>query len=289
MHPETYVCCVHTEREALTLIKLASMNMIPRIRKRLNKREREYIKPGSVFVYNENETGIRRWTDRREWTPSRVQGIFLMYRELNGELLKKTYRVMMADGRWHLIAYSVIEWEVHGRCCPYFGEAGQIFGKRYWPPIFPKGFLFKYGSRYPNSFMNAYSYARQPDIDMCQIDSNGLSYEQCDNSIYRKSWEDSQNYIPLDMSCMNAPGPGSIHSEYYDSVSSMGNINSQAMTPVSENSRLQMSSRVQEIEEFLNDLHPPSKSESESVEELGSFLSNSTTESTPANNESPPN
>lgn len=40
------------------------------------------IMPGSVFVFDEGESGIYRWTDGRIWSPSRICGNFLVYREL---------------------------------------------------------------------------------------------------------------------------------------------------------------------------------------------------------------
>jgi len=40
------------------------------------------IMPGSVFVFDERESGIYRWTDGRIWSPSRICGNFLVYREL---------------------------------------------------------------------------------------------------------------------------------------------------------------------------------------------------------------
>ncbi|KAK4903941.1 Global transcription regulator sge1 [Elasticomyces elasticus] len=40
------------------------------------------IKRGSIFVYKENTSGIKRWTDGLAWSPSRILGNFLIYREL---------------------------------------------------------------------------------------------------------------------------------------------------------------------------------------------------------------
>ncbi|KAF9905669.1 hypothetical protein BX616_000961 [Lobosporangium transversale] len=40
------------------------------------------IVPGSVFVFDESESGICRWTDGRIWSPSRINGNFLVYKEL---------------------------------------------------------------------------------------------------------------------------------------------------------------------------------------------------------------
>lgn len=41
------------------------------------------IQSGSVFVFDERESGIKRWTDGRVWSPSRILGNFLIYRELD--------------------------------------------------------------------------------------------------------------------------------------------------------------------------------------------------------------
>ncbi|KAF8940056.1 hypothetical protein BGZ47_007902 [Haplosporangium gracile] len=44
------------------------------------------IVPGSVFVFDEEESGICRWTDGKIWSPSRICGNFLVYRELYRKL-----------------------------------------------------------------------------------------------------------------------------------------------------------------------------------------------------------
>jgi hypothetical protein len=40
------------------------------------------IKSGNVFIYEEHSSGIKRWTDGVPWSPSRILGNFLVYREL---------------------------------------------------------------------------------------------------------------------------------------------------------------------------------------------------------------
>ncbi|KAH7113427.1 Gti1/Pac2 family-domain-containing protein [Dactylonectria macrodidyma] len=37
---------------------------------------------GNVFIYEEHASGIKRWTDGILWSPSRILGNFLIYREL---------------------------------------------------------------------------------------------------------------------------------------------------------------------------------------------------------------
>lgn len=43
------------------------------------------IRSGSVFVWDEREAGMRRWTDGKSWSASRVSGSFLTYREMEGK------------------------------------------------------------------------------------------------------------------------------------------------------------------------------------------------------------
>ncbi|KAM3067146.1 Global transcription regulator sge1 [Clarireedia jacksonii] len=53
------------------------------VARRSHDRERSsLIKSGNVFIYEERSSGIKRWTDGVPWSPSRVLGNFLVYREL---------------------------------------------------------------------------------------------------------------------------------------------------------------------------------------------------------------
>ena len=57
-----------------------TLSHVPR---RPHDRERgSLIKSGCVFIYEENASGIKRWTDGVAWSPSRILGNFLVYREL---------------------------------------------------------------------------------------------------------------------------------------------------------------------------------------------------------------
>ncbi|KAG0310317.1 hypothetical protein BGZ97_012653 [Linnemannia gamsii] len=61
------------------------------------------ISPGSVFVFDEEESRICRWTDGKIWSPSRISGNFLVYRELYRKLPhQKCYttaeKAQMKDG-----------------------------------------------------------------------------------------------------------------------------------------------------------------------------------------------
>lgn len=119
---ESMFSCIHSEAECLDLIEGTRRGSITRVRRRLNEKEKSMIRPGSIFVYKEQESGIRRWTDKREWAPSRVLGVFLAYKDLNGPLYKKTFSKQIFNERYHVVIYSSHEWERNGTCCMVFGK-----------------------------------------------------------------------------------------------------------------------------------------------------------------------
>ncbi|GAO16983.1 hypothetical protein UVI_02044270 [Ustilaginoidea virens] len=43
------------------------------------------IRSGSILIFEESRSGIKRWTDGLKWGPSRVLGNFLIYRELDDD------------------------------------------------------------------------------------------------------------------------------------------------------------------------------------------------------------
>ncbi|KAJ2784306.1 Gluconate transport-inducing protein [Coemansia javaensis] len=78
----TYHGYVATTDDALLLFEACRLGILERRKRRLSDSERRCIAPGHVFVWDETESGIRRWTDGRRWSPSRVNGCFLVYSEL---------------------------------------------------------------------------------------------------------------------------------------------------------------------------------------------------------------
>jgi hypothetical protein len=63
---------VESTQDALLVFQACRNGLFRRIRRRLVDRERRLIRSGSIFVYDEHESGIKRWTDGRLWSPSRV-------------------------------------------------------------------------------------------------------------------------------------------------------------------------------------------------------------------------
>ncbi|KAF6752651.1 Gti1/Pac2 family-domain-containing protein [Ephemerocybe angulata] len=84
---------IETTGDALLILEAARRGLIPRVTRRLVDAERKMITSGSVFVFDEDESGIKRWTDGLFWSPSRILGNFLLYRETD----KRGHRTTRAD------------------------------------------------------------------------------------------------------------------------------------------------------------------------------------------------
>ena len=82
---ETYHGHVRTPVDAVILFEACRLGLLPRVQRRLSEKERQSIKSGSIFVWDEREAGMRRWTDGKSWSASRVSGSFLTYREMEGK------------------------------------------------------------------------------------------------------------------------------------------------------------------------------------------------------------
>lgn len=111
------------------------------------------VKAGACFLFSTNQSGIQRWTDALRWTPSRIQGNFLVYKQARqrfppgtslGEvkaryeeeggrkrrildvnkgvyvfgdagLIKRTMSALVQGERWHLVTYHEDHEEEVGR------------------------------------------------------------------------------------------------------------------------------------------------------------------------------
>ncbi|KAJ2160820.1 Gluconate transport-inducing protein [Coemansia sp. RSA 552] len=82
MDVATYSGYIETSDDALLLFEACRLEILQRRKRRLCERERSSIGSGSVFVWEEHESGIQRWTDGMRWSPSRVAGPFLVYTQL---------------------------------------------------------------------------------------------------------------------------------------------------------------------------------------------------------------
>ncbi|KAF2638949.1 hypothetical protein P280DRAFT_67417 [Massarina eburnea CBS 473.64] len=70
-------------KDAMTIVEAALQGRLSHISRRPHDKERaEMLTSGTVLVYEENASGIKRWTDAVHWSPSRVMNNCLIYRQL---------------------------------------------------------------------------------------------------------------------------------------------------------------------------------------------------------------
>jgi len=75
---------IASTHDALILFEACLSGAISHVARRPHDRERAgLIQSGNVFIYEEHSSGIKRWTDGVPWSPSRILGNFLVYRELD--------------------------------------------------------------------------------------------------------------------------------------------------------------------------------------------------------------
>ncbi|CAG8981614.1 hypothetical protein HYALB_00009493 [Hymenoscyphus albidus] len=74
---------IASTQDALLLFEACLSGALNHVARRPHDRERSsLIRSGNVFIYEEHSSGIKRWTDGVPWSPSRILGNFLVYREL---------------------------------------------------------------------------------------------------------------------------------------------------------------------------------------------------------------
>ena len=79
----TFYGHIASTQDALLLFEACLGGALNHVARRPHDRERaSLIKSGNVFIYEEHSSGIKRWTDGVPWSPSRILGNFLVYREL---------------------------------------------------------------------------------------------------------------------------------------------------------------------------------------------------------------
>ena len=105
----TYRGMLKTKNDALLLIQATNMGVLQRLKSRLSEYEKSAISSGDVFVLSEQESNVKRWTDGFNWSASRMQGDFLIYKRItNGfveNMFKKVLSIQMDHHKFHVISY----------------------------------------------------------------------------------------------------------------------------------------------------------------------------------------
>ncbi|KAG0435417.1 cAMP-independent regulatory protein pac2 [Dictyocoela muelleri] len=119
---ESYFGCLHSKYHYFQLFFMAVKGRIGRIQRRLTEKEQKSIRPGSIFVYLQSETDIKRWTDGRCWRTSRVCGFSTVYLEKNGNLIKKVVKMEVPNDMLYAISYQDVTNEYTRECCKIYPE-----------------------------------------------------------------------------------------------------------------------------------------------------------------------
>ncbi|KXN74226.1 hypothetical protein CONCODRAFT_76965 [Conidiobolus coronatus NRRL 28638] len=123
---ESYYGYVGSSSDVLILFRAVELGLVQTVKRRLDSMERNLIRSGSIYIWEEVEANIRRWTDYIPWSSSRDDGLFLNYFELEagllhpsasvsnqakkqikqGGLIKRTFSSMTIHGKkYHLVNY----------------------------------------------------------------------------------------------------------------------------------------------------------------------------------------
>ncbi|GMG27044.1 unnamed protein product [Ambrosiozyma monospora] len=117
---ESYHGVIITPKDAIILLEASNQKLIPKVPRRLTDYERaKLVKSGAIFIWDESSSKMKRWTDGKDWSASRVNGVFLSYKEMEPTeknsktfnykpkgLVKQSFSVKTKDGlKLHLVSY----------------------------------------------------------------------------------------------------------------------------------------------------------------------------------------
>lgn len=83
---------IHSNDEAFLIIHAVRLGLFKPAHERPSIEEREAITTGSIFVFIESSNGMKRWTDGKIWSPSKILGHFLLYKEVPRHLSKSALK-----------------------------------------------------------------------------------------------------------------------------------------------------------------------------------------------------
>lgn len=83
---------VSNYEEAVLMVHAIRLGCFPTVTERLKVEERCRIESGDIFCFIENTSGMKRWTDGRIWSPSKICGEFLVYQEVPRHLSKNSIK-----------------------------------------------------------------------------------------------------------------------------------------------------------------------------------------------------
>lgn len=129
---------VRRESEAYDLFQLAMQGRCSLVPTRLNEKQRQFVAPGQVYIYDERASKIQRWTDGETWSDSCNYGEFQVYREMESTV-KNGNRVKLEKPQG-MRKKTIFDrrFNTHLRLVCYYNERmEQLLGKIEKLPFFP--------------------------------------------------------------------------------------------------------------------------------------------------------
>ncbi|KAK6089964.1 hypothetical protein P3W45_001010 [Vairimorpha bombi] len=83
---------IQNYEDAILMVHATRLGYVTPITQRLRAEERESLRSGDIFVFIETDSGIKRWTDGKIWSPSKINGQFLLYKEVPRHLSKSAIK-----------------------------------------------------------------------------------------------------------------------------------------------------------------------------------------------------
>ncbi|KAM0686381.1 Global transcription regulator sge1 [Conglomerata obtusa] len=83
---------IHSHEEAMLVMHAVRLKLFQPAKERPSMEERESIASGSIYCFMESEDGMKRWTDGKIWSPSKILGHFLLYKEVPRHLSKSALK-----------------------------------------------------------------------------------------------------------------------------------------------------------------------------------------------------
>ena len=90
---------IHSYKDAELIVHSVRLGLFKPTEKRLSKEERDSLSTGSIYCFVESEYGMKRWTDGRIWSPSKVFNEFLVYKEVPKHLSKSSLKKIPKEKR----------------------------------------------------------------------------------------------------------------------------------------------------------------------------------------------
>ncbi|KAG0419987.1 Global transcription regulator sge1 [Dictyocoela roeselum] len=135
---------INSYTEAALFMHAVRMNLIRPVEQRLTDEERNNIDSGSIFCFIEKEGGIKRWTDGRIWSPSKILGHFLLYKEVPRHLSKSAIKNKTVEERKDSIFSTVDKHALYKKTISISHQSKVYHIVSYFRPIFNNHGLLDY-------------------------------------------------------------------------------------------------------------------------------------------------